>query len=463
MAFVNRSTELAQLHDWWHTRQARPALVWGRRRVGKTALLVEFAGRIGARTIFHIGGTRTARAELALLSTRASAVTGSDREYRDWDDALEQLANQAIDEPILLILDEFPELVRSSPELPGVIRAFLDQPEGVGRLRLLICGSAVRTMWAMQEYRAPLYGRFDLSLQIHPFRPHEAAQLLTALQPADRAFVYGIVGGSPLYLQWWQQDCSLTENLARLACRPGARLLSEGELVLATEAEDGEYPAAVLEAIACGKTRHNEIADVIGADPSRTLRQLQKLRLIEQTVPVTDLTRRTRRKIYRIADPFLAFYLGPLTRYRSEIEQGIGSDIASALIDSSGEHLGLVYEEAFRDHLRLCAARGDFGPRVVAVGPWWTDEGQDQIDAVVLAEPDRTRVPVLVGEANWARTVDGARIASVLARKAERLTRDAAPRLAVCAREEVAHAGDDVLTVTAADIFAVKAGRPLAD
>ncbi|MEU7912164.1 DUF234 domain-containing protein [Microbispora bryophytorum] len=163
---------------------------------------------------------------------------------------------------------------------------------------------------------------------------------------------------------------TIEQNLLRLAGRPGARLLAEGELVLATEAESGEYPAAVLQAVANGKTRHHEIADALGADPSRTLRQLVRLRLLERVLPVTESEQRTRRKIYRIADPFLAFYLGPLSRYRADIEQSAGPDVVQALYEAMSEHLGMVYEEAFRDHLRRRAAAGELGPRVVAVGPW---------------------------------------------------------------------------------------------
>lgn len=118
------------------------------------------------------------------------------------------------------------------------------------------------------------------------------------------------------------------------------------------------------------------------------------------------------------------------------------------------EHLGLVYEDAFRDHLRRRAAAGQLGPRVVAIGPWWKDDGQDEIDAVVLAEPARTRVPVLVGEAKWSRVVDAQRLRTRLARKAANLTGDVDTlTYAVCAREEVAHAGEGILPIIAADVF----------
>lgn len=464
MRFVNRRDEIAALGHWWEQRYPRPALAWGRRRVGKTALLQHFADVHLADhpVVFHTGTGSPAPAELDQLSRQVSQVLPDDlrdlraHPYRDWREALDHLGAAARDAPLLLVLDEFPELIATSPDLPGIIRAFLDRTLGRTQLRLLLCGSAVRTMRGLQEERAPLYGRFDLNLQVHPFRPHEAAAMLPDLPPAERARVYGIVGGMPLYLSWWDGRAPLSANLRRLACRPGAPLLTEGQLVLATEAEGGGYPAAVLHAIAAGKTRHNEIADQIRAEPARTLDRLIELRLVERILPVTE-TGRTRRRIYRIADNFLAFYLGLLSRHRGEIERGLGDSILPVLVNGLDDHLGPVYEESLRDHLRREAAAGRLRPEVVAVGPWWRDDGGDEIDAVVLA--GRSRTPVLVGEAKWARTVDAARVRHQLERKAAALGADP-DRLEylVCARDEVVNVPPGTVTVTSEDIFALPDG-----
>jgi hypothetical protein len=460
VAFVNRHDELAALRAWWERPNARPALVWGRRRVGKTALLQRFAADTNSAVVFHTGTGEAAAAEIATLSRQtAAALPDSMRDlatepYQAWRDILDHLARAGRDTRILLVLDEFPELIASSPALPGILRAFLDEVHEHTQLRIIFSGSAIRTIDEMREYRAPLYGRFDLTLQLHQFRPHEAALMLPDLAPADRAQVYGIAGGTPLYLSWWDQSASITENLLALAGRPGAPLLTEGLLVMATEVGAGEHTTGVLTAIAAGRTKHSEIKDAVGADPTRTLDRLVELRIIERVLPVTEQGTRSRRRIYRIADNYLAFYLGPLMRFRAEIERGLGKAIVSSLAAFLDQHMGPVYEEAFREYLRRVANDGALGEGIVAVGPWWNDDSQHEIDAVVLAQRELTRVPVLVGESRWARTVDATRIKTDLIRKASVLTPHAEELgYAVCAREAVSHPDAQTRVVTAADIF----------
>lgn len=456
MEFVNRDLELRLLEDWWTSRQIGLGLIWGRRRVGKTALLQRFAE--GRQTVFHTASGRPERDELAALARTSAPVADGfrnlgERPFADWQDALETLAAAAETQPLLLILDEFPELVSVTPGLPNLIRATWERIGPRTRLSILLCGSAVRTMEAIGEERAPLYGRLDLRLSVHPFRPQEAALMLRSLAPADRALVYGILGGIPLYLTWWDQHRSIRDNLRRLACTPGGLLLTEGELTLATEAEVGELGRQVLYAIATGRTKHNEIADVVRSDPSRTLDRLISLRIIERLHPVTEDPARTRRRIYRIVDNFLAFWLGLLDRYRPEIERGLGGSILSVLEASLDNHIGPRWEDMFRDHVRHLAESGTFGPGAVAVGSYWTAAAEPvEIDAVVLA--GRDRAAVAVGEAKWARRVDGDRIGRQLERKVESLPRRTDNvRLVVGARERVD--GESVMPVTAEDVFAI--------
>ncbi len=462
--FVNRQAELDVLTRWWAEgdARARVALVWGRRRVGKSELLREFIRRNGlqSRSVFHIGAGRPEVEELRLLSRsvrRCVEVQFRDldlRPFTSWDDALETIAAAAADVPLLVVLDEFPELLTSTPALDNMLRAFLERIELDGvttRVRFVLCGSAVRTMEALQEERSPLHGRAGVRLQVHPFEPWEAARMLERLTPGHRALVWGLVGGVPLYLSWWDATAGVSENLARLVCMPGARLLTEADFVLATEAGRGGLPQLVLRAIAGGHTKYQEIASVVRSNPTRTLDSLIRLRLVERVAPVTEDPRRTKRSYYRVADNFLAFSLGLVDRFRPDIDQGLGPGILKVLTAALDDYMGDRWEDAYRRHLRRLAAQGHLGDDIVAVGPFWNERGQDQLDVVALA--GRGRRAVFAGEAKWARSLNGGRIAAELRRKATALDHDEALRYGICARDAVTGAGAWTPT-TAADIFA---------
>ena len=452
--FVNRVDELSALQRWWIGGEPL-GLVFGRRRVGKTWLVSRFATGC-PRVITHTGGARPLEQELRIFSaevTRAGLDGVRDliaRPFVSWDDAFDSLAGLARESSILIVLDEFPDLLISDPSLDSVLRAIVDRSTKPSSLRILLLGSAVRTMESLAQERKPLFGRLGLRLLVHPFRPHEAAAMLGELKPADRALVWGLLGGIPLYLSWWDQGRTVEENLAELVCNPGGRLLYEGELILATEAEKAGLVGPVMMAIAAGRTKFGEIKDSVRTDPSRTLERLVELRLVERVVPVTEIGSVSRRARYRIADNFMAFWLGTIDVYRNEIDRGLGGTILGVIRASLDDHMGARWEEAFRDHLRRVSSTGVFGD-IVAVGSFWSG-AKDEIDAVCLG--GRNREAVVIGEAKWTRKVYANSIESVLARKAASLPKICDPlRLAICAREEVLGAAPGTLTFTAADIF----------
>lgn len=458
--FVNRLDELAALNRWWSLDGSRLGLIWGRRRVGKSALVEKFVS--DKRAIVHIAAGRPMADELRLLSAAAASVIDGGlrdlnaRPFVDLEDALETLAAAAADEPLVIVLDEVPELIAVAPDFESRFRAFWDRARRRTRLRVLLLGSAVRVMERLQEERGPLFGRIDLALLVHPFLPHEAALMLPRLAPADRALVWGLLGGLPRNLELWDQELTIVANLERLIAAPGAPLLTAGELAMTAELGGADLSRRIVYAVANGRSRFAEIRQAVQTDPTRALESLVRLRILERVVPVTASERRTRTVLWRLADNFLAFWLGVVDRYRGEIERGLGASIVPVLVRDLDRHMGARFEAAFRDHLRLMAARGAFGEGVVAVGPFWADQPRPvEIDAVALAGSDR--VAVLVGEARWSRREDARRIRRDLDVKAQRLPRRG-PRIltAACARERLVHAREVDFALTAADLFAVE-------
>ncbi len=465
MRFVNRVKELSLLDEWFERPGPQLGVVWGRRRVGKSHLLAHWAA--GKRAIYHVARNRAPAQELAALSAAAAPALGlKDRDlvsrpFRDWDEAFEIFRRTAAGAPLVVIIDEFPELVQSEPNIESALRAIW---EGMGDhpVRLVLCGSAVRTMEALQEERAPLYGRATLRLQVRPFLPSEAALMLPGLAPAERAKAWGVCGGTPFYLDLWDQSAPFRDNLARLVASEHGLLLNEGQLILATEDFAGgrreRIPEQVLRAIAAGRTRFGEIKGALGIDPTRALGALADLGLIQRVLPV-GRNADPRRAYYRVADNFLAFWLAIAEPRRAGIIQGLGTSVVGVMESQFDNFMGDRWEDAVRAHLVRTMADDPRLAPVVEVGRFWHQHRPDpaEIDVAMLSEPGGRLS--LAAEVKWARHEEGSRVLRTLVRKAHasHLVRptDPEPLYVIAARELVT--GDlpsDVLRVTAADVFA---------
>jgi AAA+ ATPase superfamily predicted ATPase len=405
--FLNRTAELRALERMWKAPDGQLALVWGRRRTGKSYLLAHFAR--DRRAVFSTATEQAADVELAAFSDRVREVLAPGPRdvlargpFRTWDEALHYLADAAVDEPLLVVLDEFSYLVESTPALPSIVQRFWDTTGRASRLRLVLCGSATNVLEGLGAAHAPLFGRFTLRLQVHPFSFRDAAAFHPGLAPAEAALVYGIVGGMPLYLRLWDPEASVEENLLELFGEAHGPLVNEGELLLRTELPEAAGYFRLMAAIADGHTKFSGIRDVARMDPTRGLERLSMVRLVERRAPVTEDLGQTRRRTHRIGDNFLTFWFRFVYPNRGEIERGLGPQVvASAVLPRLDAHMQPVFEELARDHVRNLAMAGEL-PGVTRVGSWWSADGRTEVDVVALHD----RRVVLAGEATWAGTVD---------------------------------------------------------
>ena len=398
---IDRQRELAALDGAAAARGGQLAIVWGRRRVGKTYLLEAFSR--SRRSLYYTASAQSAPVELAAFTDAVREQLGSEGlppgyAFPDWDAALAFVTERAAAERLVVVLDEFPYLTGSSPGLESVIQRWWDRSGRRSGVMLILCGSAVAVMAQLAAAAAPLHQRATLSLHVAPLEYRAAGQFVPRLKPAERAVVYGICGGTPLYLEQWDDGADLRSNLLRLFGSPASPLVDAAELVLSGELPEGEGHFRILSAVAIGKTRPGEIADYARVAVERPLKRLTTLGILERRVPALDDPERTKRAIYRIADPYFAFWFRFIGSHRADIARGLGAQlIERRILPGLDDYMGPVFEDLAREHARMLAVAGE----LVAdrVEGWWSADGRFEIDLVGLSG----REVSFVGEAKWSQ------------------------------------------------------------
>jgi AAA+ ATPase superfamily predicted ATPase len=409
-------------------RGALLGVVYGRRRQGKTLMLELLAEACEG---FVFTGLQQSNPQnlrdLAEVYAGYAGMAGAS--FRDWHEgigALLQLGERTA-RPLLVVLDEFPFLVDSAPELPSVIQRALS-PRGRARresmTRLILCGSALTTMRGLLAGSAPLRGRSRLELVVHPFGYRDAAQFWGAGGDPDLAFrLHALVGGTPAYLDMCGEAPAPGGDFGQWVVRhllnPASAMFREGDVLLREESQVGD-PAlyhAVLGALCRGAHRRSEIAAVLGRPESslaHAVSVLEHVRLVERI----DDGLRQRRPVYRIADPLIRLHQLVIRPHEARLVARAGArvwaeaaDTAAALI--YGPHLetlarGWCLEHAAEQTLGGIASRVQ--PTVLAcpqhrqgheldvvvteVRPFASDQ------VVAIGEVKATRAPVGDGELN---------------------------------------------------------------
>lgn len=395
------SQQLAALDDAAKVRGGQLAMVWGRRRVGKTYLLEAF-GR-GRRSVYYTATAQSAPVELAAFTDAVREQLGADGlppgyAFPDWSAALDFVTQRAGLQRLVVVFDEFPYLVGSSPGLESVVQRWWDRSGRRSQVMLVLCGSALAVMESLASAAAPLHQRATLSLQLRPLDYRAAGGFMPALKPAQRIVAYAVCGGTPLYLEQWDDDADVRANLVRLFGSPASPLVDAAELVLAGELPPGEGAFRILTAVAAGRTRPGEIADYARVAVERPLKRLTSLGILERRVPALDDPERTKRAIYRIADPYFAFWFRFIGSHRADIARGLGVQLVERrILPGLDDYLGPLFEDVAREHARQLAASGEL--EADRVSGWWSADGRFEIDLVGLSG----RQVSFVGEAKWSQ------------------------------------------------------------
>jgi AAA+ ATPase superfamily predicted ATPase len=397
----------------------RLGIVSGRRRQGKTYLLDAAATAFGG---FFYTATDSTEPDSLVSFGRALASSGpadgGRYAFTDWDEALQRLFGEVSDG--LIVIDEFPYLMKASPSLPSLIQRALG-PRGYAqrsRARLLLSGSAMSVMGQLLGGNAPLRGRASLELIIRPFDYRDAAEFWGISDPRLAVLVHAIVGGTPAYRREFvagDSPASIADFDAwvlRTVLNPQLPLFREARYLLTDETDirDTASYHAVLGAIASGNATRGGIASHIGRkspDIGHPLTVLEDSQLIARE---TDPFRKGR-PLYRITEPLIVFYEAVMRREWTRLERG---DTTGAWRNAQATFLAQVVGPHFETICRNWAqsAEGAFGeaPGEVAAGVVadLLRRSQIEIDVAVFApdEPGRPRRILSLGEAKWDKSMN---------------------------------------------------------
>ena len=358
--FLGRRNELETLGAELTATRASLAIVYGRRRVGKSTLIRE---AVKSRPHLLYQATRvTSSLNLEAFKLEIARTLGPDdllAGIGDWLAVLHYLARAAEHRHgLTVILDEFPYLADADPALPSVIQKFWDSgaPQA-GSFKLVLCGSMISQMEDLLAERNPLYGRKTFALELTPLSVRDAVQFVPRHTPEDKLLTYGVFGGVPFYLQLLDKDAILRDNVVKLLLTQTGALVDEPVVLLQSELREIPRYASILAAIADGCTKHGEIIGrVKELSDSKALgpylEKLERMRLIH-IVRSMDASPKDRDRRYFIADPLIAFWHHFVRPNLSSVTQGFGTDVWKHQIAPQLDgFMGGMFEEICREHAR---------------------------------------------------------------------------------------------------------------
>ena len=411
--FVGRKAELDRLASLYEQNMFQMVVVYGRRRVGKTTLINEFCR--GKRTLSFTALEQSDSDNLADFNRAVASFFGlpaSMGGFSSWADALSYVAERAQEERFVFVFDEFPYAAQRNEALPSIFQVAIDKVFKETKAFLILCGSNQGFMESeVLGRKSPLFGRRTAQIKVGDLGFRDAAKMLPGLSPQEAFRFYGCFGGVPYYLQQVSPRESLRENLARLYFDPMGFLFEEPYGLLRQEFQEPALYNSILRAIAAGANRPKEISDRTGIAQTslpRYLKALEDIGIIEKAVPFGENIETSRRGIYRLGEPCYLFWFRFVMPFTSDIEQGLGRAVASALPkEQINEYLGYRFEALCAEWLTERAKAGALPIAATAVSSWWgtnpDKRAQDDID--VLAA-DRVSKRMLIGECKYRESFD---------------------------------------------------------
>lgn len=387
--FHCRDKELYDLNRRYDKGNFECIVVYGRRRVGKTALINEFCK--GKPTVFFSALNASSQENLEALSKAIYEKDHPGAEtapvYPSFDAAFAEITRAAENERLVFVIDEYPYLAKANKSISSRLQHIIDHTWKDGKLCLILCGSSMSFMeYQVLGYESPLYGRRTSQFKIQALSYKEMTEFNPALNQEQQALIYGITGGIPHYINKLDVNNDVDEALKENLFNTSSYLFEEPENLLKQELREPAIYNSVISAVAGGASRANEIATKVGIEApicAKYLKVLLDLGILVKETPITE--KPGKKTIYAIGDNFFRFWYRFVPQNTSAISAGKIDQIYNPVIKKYyPDYMGLIFEQMCREYLFLYAE--DVPIILSDIGQWWGTDAKAkkevQIDIV---------------------------------------------------------------------------------
>ena len=380
--FIGREEELKFLNDRYNSKKGELIVLYGRRRVGKTETLREFCK--GKPHVFFSCTQTTDKIQLKKFSQRMLSedipAKNYISEFSDWEKAFQAILELPYgDAKKLVVIDEFPYMCRGSKSIPSILQNIWDAELRDENVMLVLCGSAMSFIEKeLLAEKNPLYGRATGIYKMKEMGFYDAAKFFPNYSARDKIISYAVLGGIPHYLKQWDSELTVSENIKRNILTKGCILYSEVEFLLHQELRETPIYNSIIEAVAHGSTKLNEISQKsLIEDTSKTsvyLKNLMELGIVEREFSVDTKGKErgtSNRGIYRLTDNFFRFwYAFGFTNF-SQLEDGDADGVYEYVIAPAlHSFASYTFEDVCRQFIREKQKKNELPFRYEKMGRW---------------------------------------------------------------------------------------------
>lgn len=390
--FHCREKELRDLNKRYQKDNFECIVVYGRRRVGKTALINEFCK--DKPTVFFSALNASSQENLEALSKAIYEKEHPGMEnapvYQNFDAAFSEITRMSKEERLVFVIDEYPYLAKANKSISSRLQHIIDHIWKDGKLFLILCGSSMSFMeYQVLGYESPLYGRRTGQFKIQALSYKEMTEFNPTLTCEQQALVYGITGGIPHYINKLDVRDDVDEALKENLFNTSSYLFEEPENLLKQELREPAIYNSVIAAIAGGASHSNEISTKVGVDATvcaKYLKVLLDLGILKKKTPITE--KPGKKTVYAIGDNFFRFWYRFVPQNTSAISAGRIDRIYDTVIKKHySDYMGHIFEQMCREYLFLYA---DELPIILSdIGQWWGNDSKEkkEIEIDIVGTP----------------------------------------------------------------------------